>query len=55
LSRGLKAISDGDATSSDGRVFQTRAAETAKALSPTVMQRVGGTCSSSVEAERSQQ
>jgi len=32
LSRRLKAISDGDVMTSDGRLFQTRAAETAKAV-----------------------
>ena len=47
LSRRLKAISDGDVMTSDGRRFQTRgAAETAKARSPTVTRRVGGTCMS---------
>ena len=42
--RRLKAISDGDVMTSDGRAFQTRgAAETAKARSPTVIRRVGET------------
>jgi len=53
LSRRLKAISDGGVMTSDGRAFQTRAAETAKTRSPTVMRRVGGTGSSRVEAELS--
>jgi len=44
FSRRLKAISDGDVMTSDGRAFQTRgAAETAKARSPTVIRRVGET------------
>ena len=38
-SRRLTAISDGDVMTSDDRAFQTRAAETAKARSPTVMRR----------------
>jgi len=33
LSRRLKAISDGDVMTSDGRLFQTRSAETMKAVS----------------------
>ena len=33
--------SDGDAVTSDGRLFQTRAAATPKARSPTVTGRVG--------------
>jgi len=41
LSRRLKAISDGDVMTSDGRALQTRgAAETAKTRSPTVSVRV---------------
>ena len=35
LSRRLKAISNGDVMTSDGRPFQKRAAETATAQSPT--------------------
>ena len=38
---------------SDGRLFQTWAAETPKAWSPTVTRRVGWTCGSSTEVERS--
>jgi len=54
LSRRLKALSDGDVMTSDGRALQTRgAAETAIARSPTLIRPVGGTCNSSVEAERS--
>jgi len=36
FSRRLKTDSDGDAVTSDGRLFQTRAAATPKARSPTV-------------------
>ena len=53
FSHRLKTDSDGDAVTSDGRLFQTRAAATAKARSPTVTRRVGGMFSSNVEAERS--
>jgi len=49
----LKTDSDGDAVTSDGRLFRTQAAATPKARSPTVTRRVGGMFSSSVEAERS--
>jgi len=53
FSRRLKTDSDGDAVTSDGRLFQRRAAATPKARSPTVTRRVGGMFSSNVDAERS--
>jgi len=53
FSRRLKTDSDGDAVTSNGRLFQTRAAATPKARSPTVTRRVGGMLSSNVEAEQS--
>jgi len=40
--RRLKMDSDGEAVTSDGRLFQRRAAATPKARSPTVTRRVGG-------------
>jgi len=49
----LGTDSDGDAVTSDGRLFQTRASGTPKARSPTVTRRVGGMFSSNVEVERS--
>jgi len=53
FSHRLNTDSDGNAVTSDGRVFQTRAAETPKARSPSVTRRVGGMFSSSIEAEQS--
>jgi len=47
LKSGLKTGRNGDAVTSDGRLFQTQAAATPKAWSPTVTQRVGGMFSSS--------
>jgi len=46
----LKVVSDGDAMTSGGRPFQTRAGETLKARSPTVTRRVVGMFSSSLFA-----
>ena len=45
--------SDGDDVTCAGSPFQTRAAETGKARSPTVQRRVGGTTSTSDDDERS--
>jgi len=45
--------SDGDNVTCAGSPFQTRAAETGKARSPTVKRRVGGTTSVSDDDERS--
>ena len=49
----LNMCSDGDDVTCAGSPFQTRAAETGKARSPTVQRRVGGTMSASDDDERS--
>jgi len=49
----LNEGSDGADVTSGDSPFQTRAATTGKARSPTVVRRVGGTMSVDVEADRS--
>jgi len=49
----LNTCSDGDDVAYAGSPFQTRAAETGKAQSPTVQRRTGGTKSASDDDERS--
>jgi len=49
----LNMCNDGDDATSAGSPFQTRAADTGKARSPTLQRRVGGTTSASHDDERS--
>jgi len=49
----LKTCNDGDNVTCDGSLFQTQAAETGKAQSPTVQRRVSGPTSASDDDERS--
>jgi len=52
LLRCLNVVSDWTARSEDGRVFQTRAAATGNARSPSVERRVDGTTRAGVAADR---
>jgi len=53
LKRRLNMCNDGDDVTCAGSPFQTRAAETGNARSPTVQSRVDGTTSASDDDERS--
>ena len=51
MRRRLKAVSDVDEVTLDGRLFQTREAATGNARSPMVEWRIGGTTSVDVDAD----